>query len=681
MSELRASSAGISVEMQPSSSTSSLEALSPYRSIQKSQWQKTQASGVTGFLGRAWAYLVPKNVAATGKLTRENFLSAITSAYPDHPELAQKVESLVTRSSWSKTSLSERTIAEALNLVDAEASQGAKPGLTQVGLTAKKQAIREVALKICPKQQSVDSSNVDKENLLESADTRSDSTSTASSTSVDTTDATTSLSPKEAAKQIKQTMHEELKQLNGRLQAAGKPPISEKDFKELMKSPEVLNRGNWATMNKTILARDSGLQQDYKTTLVPASESSALATTYQKEGIKGVASVDKKNSNHAVNLWHQQATNSQGKEIVSFLRSGVTAPTGSEHDKKSVDAAKPPFTEATLATANARLNENLLMALESSKNLPSKSPTEGTPGHNAKNPIELPLADIGLLSGSNLYNMGKEATMLQDQFEFLGQVNNQARPITYTPKGETESVTIYVKPQIVAFNFGVQLGDREGLGYMSTSTASKNPNEASLDALIGNDPIEQTEDGKTSWKSDGLVANYLNKPDITAEDKQVVQELAWQIREMRTAGVNADNDKSYYAFASRVTLLCHKIGITPMVHCKSGKDRTGSLAAEVIKLASQIDDSVAQTKQSYASGSTSGGREDQRYRTCVPLAGLRSYSEERADVAFGLGVGNKTIQELCTGNPGNKQAWQYGQRVNNIYAVTANAGEAHKSAT
>ncbi len=78
--------------------------------------------------------------------------------------------------------------------------------------------------------------------------------------------------------------------------------LSEKEISKIIRAADSpmlvakLNQNDWKTIEKTITSKDSGLQSDYDSTMVPTAE--ILSASYKGDGVKGVCSRDYKNPNH-----------------------------------------------------------------------------------------------------------------------------------------------------------------------------------------------------------------------------------------------------------------------------------------------------------------------------------------------------------------------------------------------
>ncbi|HLB33082.1 MAG: hypothetical protein A3F67_08975 [Verrucomicrobia bacterium RIFCSPHIGHO2_12_FULL_41_10] len=332
---------------------------------------------------------------------------------------------------------------------------------------------------------------------------------------------------------------------------SGRTQLSDKQISRMIKTvsspilPARLNQNNWTTIDKTISTEQSGLQSNYHSTMVPTAQ--ILQASYQADGIKGVCSRDYKNSNHSINAWSDQLESADGRRLFSCVRSGVVA------------VLDPKKQEETF---NNRLNENILTALYARGELPTSS-------NQADHPIELSLVDIGLVSN---YTTGiNESAVQTAQFNLLSAANGKTREISYTPPNSSEPIKIYITPKIRALNIGTNFGD-----------SLNPPNADQTDATIRS-VLEET-------------AAFLedSSKSISPTDRRVVQELYNQCKEMHDQKIYlTENNGDYCAFHARFGLLCYKIGITPMIHCKSGTNRTSRAIEETKFLAAEIDDNIA----------------------------------------------------------------------------------------
>lgn len=378
------------------------------------------------------------------------------------------------------------------------------------------------------------------------------------------------------------------------------------------------------------------LTQSYTTNITGASAIPFLKQSYEDDGIAIVASKDDANTTHSINASLDTLTAQDGALLYSGVRSGVYTTPKIKDQKTRLEAA------------NKRFDENLLIALESKEWVFSAYKTS-----SANNPIELTIADIGLLSGKmgslnpcKPKDMGNEGIMQDEQFAFLKEANNQAREITYKNTDGVQK-TIWVKPKIIAFNFGVQAFD----ATLSKVTGVRNyaENAAALEALKS----------EINSKINSLNQHIekLNESDFTANiknleiEKQTIELLRDQLDEMaKTDTIYDPQHGDNYAFTARLNLLCFKLGITPMIHCKSGKDRTARLLEETKFLAIQIHELVISTKDKSLDETRA------LLKNKFPQTGELRLNQQELLFEVSMNSGNDIVQKNCTGHPGNKQA-------------------------
>ncbi len=106
---------------------------------------------------------------------------------------------------------------------------------------------------------------------------------------------------------------------------------------------------------------------------------------------------------------------------------------------------------------------------------------------------------------------------------------------------------------------------------------------------------------------------------------------ASQLKEIWREGSFMAGDREPYKMVSRLALVAHLMGETPLFNCKSGKDRTGQLDAEVKCLAAFAE------KNGY-----------------IPAPESQPPGLRRMRSQFTLGSGNLEMQRINTGLPGYK---------------------------
>ena len=269
-----------------------------------------------------------------------------------------------------------------------------------------------------------------------------------------------------------------------------------------------------------------------------------------------------------------------------------------------------------------------------------------------------------------------ERDMLSTQREGLKAAEGLHKMTVTDPKdGQAKEISVRVK--INPFNFGVNrvVEGREGkfnrfsiLGKKTSGWSySIDMNKSALKTMLGDikdknlggdvaaklkkldgkaqplrdiiaDARKTMRSGDAAPKKVKEAKTLFNKASIALAETQkeinIITDLATQIKTMA-------KDQSYivagddpYKMASRVVLLSNKLGHSTAFNCKSGKDRTGQLDAEIKQLAATADIE---------------GR--------VPEPNQKPTEESRkAKIQFALNTGNLEMQAYNTGLPGYKTA-------------------------
>ena len=300
--------------------------------------------------------------------------------------------------------------------------------------------------------------------------------------------------------------------------------------------------------------------------------------------------------------------------------------------------------------------------------------------------VELNLSSISLLTPDLLrHAFGKagsdERTMLRHQtaaFENLARGNPVELPVR-DAAGRPRTVRAIIG--VRQFNFGVNAGAVQGFRIGPASIPARAPgvrhlmgwgfamanNDPHLNRLVG--PADRPGLGgdvearvlsmsararRLREQRDALVAGLegagSGQPEAAASQAEITRlsgqveglekntrtlveaanqlKTVWASREYRHGGGDP------YKMVSRLALVSHLMGETPLFNCKSGKDRTGQLDAEVKFLATAADE---------RDGRLPGVDQD-----------MASWRAARGD--FTLHTGNLEMQQLNTGLPGYKLA-------------------------
>lgn len=283
--------------------------------------------------------------------------------------------------------------------------------------------------------------------------------------------------------------------------------------------------------------------------------------------------------------------------------------------------------------------------------------------------VTLNLSSISLLTPDNLRaaikgSSSNEKVMLQRQTAALRGLA-QSKPAELTLRdADGQTRTVRVNINVRTFNFGVNGGAiGKIMGVPSQTPVWKNlmgwgfamsVNDPALTELLGpsgsagisgnvRSKLNELEEQKEHLRSE--LAQSVNMPpeERTAIQEKLVQvdkhirsinDAATQIKAMWRDGAFITGGKEPYKMVSRLALLTHMMGETPLFNCKSGKDRTGQLDAEAKCLATFAENNGHLPPLE------------------AEVPGLRQMRSQ-----FTLGTGNLEMQRMNTGLPGYKLKW------------------------
>ena len=296
--------------------------------------------------------------------------------------------------------------------------------------------------------------------------------------------------------------------------------------------------------------------------------------------------------------------------------------------------------------------------------------------------VDVALSSISVLTPDSLRNLaGKakadERTMLNHQAAALGQLANRNPVELRVRDADGELRTVNVNVRLRQFNFGVNAGAVGRARAGPVSIPSQTPGWRNLMgwgfAMERNNPQLQQLFGEANANElggdvgDRLFLMRREAEQLTGELDDIDDYIAMQEGEdthdldeeaaalrAQLASVNkrietldsaarqakaiwASNDYRAgggdpFKMVSRLALVGHAMGETPLFNCKSGKDRTGQLDAEVKFLAAAADES--------------GGS------VPAPDESMEAWRPVRNEFVFN--TGNLEMQRLNTGLPGYK---------------------------
>lgn len=361
-------------------------------------------------------------------------------------------------------------------------------------------------------------------------------------------------------------------------------------------SQQVLNSRPWNTVDTHFTQQG----KRYDCSMVPAAQmklghEDIFPVPYRGQGVCCEAA---RETAHATNLWTSEIRDDQGNTLFKGVRHGILSPYRLEKGS----------TERREGSQN-RAREAVVAALFARRDLLDKALHGET--------VPLRLVSTSLVTGG-LWN---ERDMLHDQVE-AWRALSQERPLQLTLIGaDGQPREVKVDLDVAAFNFGVnelalkfRLGHAQADGY----------NAVALRQLLGDDLSVQAE-------PQGWVGEYLAR-EPKPDNAQRVWWLSRQLKEIWAAKSHHGDGGEPYKAAQRAALLAYEIGAVPCWNCKSGKDRTGMLDAELKR------EAVALHQGSGLS---------------APGSRLEPVAQSLLQQAL-LHGGNMEVQAYNTGAPGNK---------------------------
>lgn len=359
-----------------------------------------------------------------------------------------------------------------------------------------------------------------------------------------------------------------------------------------------LNNKDWHTIETALSYGNS----QYSFILTPASQMKYCGDNHEifcdnsYKG-KGVCSKSAEETTHAVNLWLSEVKDNNQSTLFSGIRHGVLSP-----------YALPERSAARLQGTKNRAKEVVMAALFAKPELYKR----------ALNHEEVILR---IASTSLLTYLGKEKGMLDDQVAAWKMLNNDGviKLNIKNEKGEAQEVK--VKLDIAIFNFGV---NELAFSIPKVISQNDNLNKTALAQILGCNYLINNE-------VRGWVGHYLSEHPH-ASNRHKVEELCQQIKEIWKKKSYRYDGNEPYKIAQRIAMLAYEIGAVPCWNCKSGKDRTGMLDAEIKREAINYH---------------------QGYSLSKPGAKLTN-EEKKLFQGVLLYSGNKEVQECNTGVAGNK---------------------------
>ena len=293
--------------------------------------------------------------------------------------------------------------------------------------------------------------------------------------------------------------------------------------------------------------------------------------------------------------------------------------------------------------------------------------------------VEVSLSSISLLTPDSVRalkgNRSNEKAMLAHQTQALRDLA-AGSPLTLKLRDENGRLAnVKVDVNVRTFNFGVNGGAVGKMFGLKTSgpvlrnlmgwglaMGRNNPELRKLvgpsrDSGAGGDVAHRLRNLAEMRERLSIEKNAAPTPaeaeavqariDGLDRDRIKLRAAAEQLKDIWRSGDFRRGGSDPYKMVSRLALVSHLLGETPAFNCKSGKDRTGQLDAEVKHLAAVSE---------YGP---------------VPRPGRSDVELRKSRGAFTMNTGNLEMQRLNVGLPGFKLEWGQVPGLRNLVADDA----------
>lgn len=415
-------------------------------------------------------------------------------------------------------------------------------------------------------------------------------------------------------------------------QGVAKRDMPDVDFLLKQGIIEEINDKEWQQVNKEMTFRMDGKTYTANSTITPASH---LAKNFGADyPSQGISSMDRMQYKHVPNMAHSKMIGANDEVTFSGIRHGVLdpylindknlkklpdarlstmikdllldtgavdIPSGRNADDYATDVARqikagdkpiPDLADKLRTESSKMMAKELLTAAVVSDPEKMQAALEGESVDVSLNSISLVTPDL-LRAYKKPGTSGDEKTMLEHQTRSLKDLAAQGEVKLQVRDQDGISRTITVKPKVRTFNFGVNKG------AVATSYKLLGPKTPFWGRLMGwgfsagmNDPeLRDLLGNPRSRELGGAVAERITQLSESGDSEMIKQsgllrQAATQAKEIWASGSFRSGGSEPYKMVSRLALVSHLMGETPLYNCKSGKDRTGQLDAEVKYLAS-----------------------------------------------------------------------------------------------
>ena len=420
-------------------------------------------------------------------------------------------------------------------------------------------------------------------------------------------------------------------------------PVSKEEIHSIyqQKLIDQVNQIKWKTIHNKI---QLDINNHVDSELIPAGQMrlfkkktgrDLFPVSYNEQGIssKTTNCVD-----HMVNGWACKLKNKQGHTQFIGIRHGVHSAFGVIDDPEKKQSARlNRAKESILAAIWNRSPHDIEYAIKNTEHI-----------------IDIDLTSNSLLTPSAIpTNQFNEGEMLLDQVLALRELSCNHKTCANQPDFIEIPVTnsmgkthlIKVRARILTFNFGVNSLALHPILSKATGgwSAVHEMNKIELQTLLGSTQLKDLFGGWVGQRlmeldeleiilyQDNLEPDIRLQIEEALKKRKIIKILAQQIREIWHNKSYKREEGEAYKMTSRLALLTFLLGGVPLFNCKSGKDRTGFLYAEILFLLIK---------------SQSGA---------IPKPG-QPLTNEDSQLLFKIqqNCGNLEVQEYCTGVAGYK---------------------------
>ena len=324
---------------------------------------------------------------------------------------------------------------------------------------------------------------------------------------------------------------------------------------------------------------------------VPACEMGKVFTSAYDKGT-GVSCVDTTNTTHANNLWKSNFA-IKGRAVFNGIRHGI------------IDAAGLGRSANRGAAAQKKAEEVLIAALASKPELYQQALEAAGDGGNMPPPKLLATSTSLVTTGAG--SAPERKMQVQQNRAFRALIKKAKKNVLEldVPGSDGKTRKVKFELKLSRFNIPVNFG---GVGTFQKITSGRlfqrTMNKPAMAELVGRgrsiggdaashlrhieSQVKQIQQQLSKVKPDQRI--HLER-DIRRlrQEKKIVTQLASQVKQIYRRGSHHSEGHDTYKLAARVVYLTHLIGGVPLYNCKSGKDRTGMLDAEVKLLAARIE--------------------------------------------------------------------------------------------